>query len=115
MDNPAKAARRILVGAGMGLFLVSFLALREGRLPLQGNIGWSIPIAAIFTIVIGLMIPQQPGAEGRLANWFPALGEDGVGENVKRMVASEEKDANVGGAWAKLEETMLSSEIDESE
>ena len=115
MDNPAKAARRILLGAGVGLFLVSFLALGEGRLPLQGNIGWSIPIAAFFTIVIGLMIPQQPGAEGRLANWFPALGEDGVGEDVKVMIVVEEKDEDVSGAWAKLEEAMISSEIDESE
>ena len=115
MDNPAKAARRILLGVGIGLFLVSFLALREGRLPLQENIGWSIPIAAMVTIVIGFIIPQQSNAEGHLARWFPALDERNVGEEVEKSIVSDGKDEDVGGAWAKLEEAMLSSEIDESE
>ena len=115
MDNPAKAAHRILLGTGIGLLLISFLALREGRLPLQGNIGWSIPIAAITAIAIGFMIPQQPGAEGRLAGWFPALDESSMGEEVEKAMASGEKDGGVSGAWAKLEEAMLSSEVDESE
>jgi len=30
-------------------------------------------------------------------------------------VSSEEEDGDVGGAWAKLEEAMLSSELEESE
>tara|TARA_Y100000758_G_C15970247_1_gene392935 strand:- start:487 stop:834 length:348 start_codon:yes stop_codon:yes gene_type:complete len=115
MDNPAKAARRILLGTGVGLFLVSFMALREGRLPLYSNIGWSIPIAAIVAIVIGFMIPQQPDSKKRLARWFPALDESSIGEDIKNVVSSEEEDGDVGGAWAKLEEAMLSSELEESE
>ena len=114
MDNPAKAAQRILLGKGVGLFLVSFMALQEGRLPLYSNIGWSIPIAAIVAIVIGFMIPQQPDSKKRLARWFPALDESSIGEDIKNVVSSEE-DGDVGGAWAKLEEAMLSSELEESE
>ena len=115
MDNPAKAARRILLGTGVGLLLVSFLALREERLPLYGNIGWSIPIAATVAIVIGFMIPQQPDSKGRLARWFPALDESSMSEDIKKVVSPEGEDGDVGGAWAKLEEAMLSSELEESE
>ena len=57
MDNPALAARRILFGTGIGLLLIVFLSMREERLPLEANIGWSILIAALLVIIVAYSIP----------------------------------------------------------
>ncbi|MGY8701473.1 MAG: hypothetical protein ACKVHH_02050 [Candidatus Poseidoniales archaeon] len=115
MDNPAVVARRLLLAIATALFLVSFLALREGRLPLEFNIGWSIPIMALFFLGLGLSVPMDSSAEGLLARWFPAMDEGSLAEEIQNEVEKGLKDENLGGAWAQLEEAMLTENLGESE
>jgi len=115
MDNPAVVGRRLFFAIASALFLVTFLALRSGRLPLEVNIGWSIPIAALFFLGLGLSISMESSAEGLLARWFPAMDEGSLAEEIQNEVESGLKDGNLSGAWAQLEEAMLTESIGESE
>jgi hypothetical protein len=115
MNNPAVVARRLLLTIATALFLVTFLALREGRLPLEVNIGWSIPIAALFFLGLGLSVPMESSAEGLLARWFPAMDEGSLAEEIQNDVERGLKDGNLGGAWAQLEEAMLTENLGEAE
>lgn len=115
MNNPAVVARRLFFAIATALFLVTFLALREGRLPLEVNIGWSIPIAALFFLGLGLSVSMDSSAEGLLARWFPAMNEGSLAEEIQNEVERGLKDGNLGGAWAQLEEAMLTEDLGESE
>jgi hypothetical protein len=115
MNNPAVVARRLLLTIATALFLVTFLALREGRLPLEVNIGWSIPIAALLFLGLGLSVPMESSAEGLLARWFPAMDEGSLAEEIQNDVERGLKDGNLGGAWAQLEEAMLTENLGEAE
>jgi hypothetical protein len=115
MDNPAAVGRRLFFAIASALFLVTFLALRDGRLPLEFNVGWGIPIAAFFFLGLGFSVPMESSAEGLLARWFPAMDEGKLAEEVQNEVEDSLKDGNLGGAWAQLEEAMLTESIGESE
>ena len=115
MDNPAAVGRRLFFAIASALFLVTFLALRDGRLPLEVNIGWGIPIAAFFFLGLGLSVSMESSAEGLLSRWFPAMDEGALAEEVQTEVEDGLKDGNLGGAWAQLEEAMLTESIGESE
>ena len=115
MDNPALVARRVLFGGGAGLLLVAFLSLREGRLPLGVNIGWSVVIAGTGMIILAALISLDPLNEGLLARFFPAKDEALTGMDVQMEIDAETKYEDTGGAWAQLEEAMLSASLGESE
>lgn len=115
MNNPAVVARRLFFATATALFLVTFLALREGRLPLETNVGWSIPLAALFFLGLGLSVSMDSSAEGLLARWFPAMDERSLAEEIQKDIESNLKDGDLGGAWAQLEEAMLTESIGESE
>lgn len=115
MDNPALAARRILFGTGIGLLLIVFLSMREERLPLEANIGWSILIAAVLVIIVAYSIPLDSESEGKLAQMFPAKDDILTGKDVEMEINAETKYEDTGGAWAQLEEAMLSSNLEEAE
>ena len=115
MDNPAKAARRLLLGTAGGLFLVTFLALREGRLPLEFNIGWSIPIAAVIAIGMAVSIPLESGSGSGLTRLFPAMDDESVAKDIEQRLDDGQKVGVMSGPWAELEKAMLSEELGESE
>ena len=114
MDNPAAAAQRLLLGLGLGLLLVSGLSFQRGMLGVdQFSIGWLIPIAAATCIGIGLSMGR--GKTGLLSGLFPDEDQDDLVERVQEQVKLEEKEANIGGAWAQLEVELLTTEVGEDE
>ena len=114
MDNPAAAAQRLLLGSGLGLLLVSGLSFQRGMLSVdQFSIGWLIPIAAATCIGIGLSMGN--GKTGLLSGLFPDEDQDDLVERVQEQVELEEKEANIGGAWAQLEVELLTTEVGEDE
>ena len=114
MDNPAAAAQRLLLGSGLGLLLVSGLSFQRGMLGVdQFSIGWLIPIAAATCIGIGLSMGN--GKTGLLSGLFPDEDRDDLVERVQEQVELEEKEANIGGAWAQLEVELLTTEVGEDE
>ena len=108
MDSPADAANRLFMGAGLGLLLVTGLALQRGMLsPNEVSVGWAIPICAILCFLIG--------KGGLISNYFPDEDDSQLVSRIADEIAIEEKEADVGGAWAQLEADLLSQEIVEAE
>jgi hypothetical protein len=58
---------------------------------------------------------MDSSAEGLLARWFPAMNEGSLVEEIQNEVERGLKDGNLGGAWAQLEEAMLTEGLGESE
>ena len=112
MDSPAAAAHRLLIGSGLGLLLVSGLALQRGMLDITAfSLGWLVPTASAICIVIGIGI----GNVGMLSGLFPDEDEKQLLNRVKGELDDKEKEDHVGGAWAKLEANLLSKELGEDE
>ena len=114
MDNPAAAAQRLLLGSGLGLLLVSGLSFQRGMLGVdQFSFGWLIPIAAATCIGIGLSMSN--GKTGLLSGLFPDEDQDDLVARVQEQVELEDKEENIGGAWAQLEVELLTTEVGEDE
>ena len=74
------------------------------------SIGFLVPLFGL--ILIGLSYPTARG-EGPLANWFPNEDNVAMAVRVEADLSQEMHDADVGNAWAKLEHSMLSKELEE--
>ncbi len=106
--TPAERAKKILIGTGMCLLFVFAVGLSSERYSSDLSIGWVFPIIGIGLIGIGL-------ARGSLGQQFPDESDDEMTQRVQEDVEQTEREANVGQAWASLEQHVLKSEIDESE
>jgi len=114
MENPAAAAQRLLLGTGLGLMLVSGLAMQRGMLGVDNfQFGWAIPLIAMICLFLGLTMGEGKG--GFLLGLFPDENDEMLAVRMKDEVALEQKDLDLGGAWAKLEANLLSEELSQEE
>lgn len=109
--NPAKSAQRLLAGTGLGLLLVSGLGLISGNMSIEKP-GFEFIIPLVGIILLGLSGPTGRG-EGPLAGLFPNENKSNMALRVENELNSSIKEEDVGNAWAKLEHTMLSKELEE--
>lgn len=110
MDSPARAARRLIVGSGLGLVLVTGLALQKGLLdPSQPSFDLIVPFAALCLLLIGTM------GQDSISRFLPDEAEGDVVTRMNQEVAVESKTGDVGDAWARLEADLLSKEVREAE
>jgi hypothetical protein len=113
MENPAKAASRLLLSTGLGLLLVTGLALQRNLLSISTpNYGWLIPLSALIFIYLSMMMNK---GKGPLSTLFPDENNKDVVERVSKEIEITKKEDEMGGAWAQLEASLLSSEIGEEE
>ena len=111
--TPASSARRLLFGTGLGLFLAGGFGLISGVIAIETpSLGFLVPLIGL--ILIGLSYPTGSG-EGPLAKWFPNENNEAMAVRVESDLSQEMQDADVGNAWAKLEHSMLSKELEEEE
>lgn len=109
--NPAKSAQRLLTGTGLGLLLASGLGLISGILSIENpSIEFAIPLIGI--VLLGLSGPTGRG-EGPLGRYFPDENKTNLAARVENELNYSKKEDDVGNAWAKLEHTMLSKELEE--
>ena len=114
MDSPAAVAQRLLLGSGLGLLLVSGLALQRGLLDFATfSLGWLVPAASVICIGIGMGIGK--GNIRLLVGLFPNEDDEQLLNRVQGELDDKEKEEHVGGAWAKLEVNLLSQELGEDE
>ena len=106
--TPADRARKILLGTGMCLLFVFAVGLSSDRYSTSPEIGWVFPIIGILLVGIGI-------AKGSLGQQFPDESDDDMTQRIQGDVERNERDRNVGQAWASLEQHVLKSEISESE
>lgn len=76
------------------------------------SLGFVVPLAGL--LLIGLSFPTGRG-EGPLANWFPNEDNAAMGARVEADLTQGKHETDVGNAWAKLEHSMLSKELEAEE
>ena len=76
----------------------------------EPSIGFVIPLLGL--IFVGLSSPTGRG-EGPLADFFPNENDANMAARVESDINLQMQDADVGNAWAKLEHSMLSKELEE--
>ena len=109
--TPADSAHRLLLGTGLGLLLAGGFGLLSGVISIEEpSIGFVIPIIGLM--LLALAGPTGKG-EGPLGKWFPNEDATAMAERVENNLIQESHDADVGDAWAKLEHSMLSKELEE--
>tara|TARA_B100000767_G_scaffold264683_1_gene279867 strand:- start:6792 stop:7127 length:336 start_codon:yes stop_codon:yes gene_type:complete len=109
--TPAASAHRLLLGTGLGLLLASGLGLISGVLSIKTpSVGFLIPVLGFILLL--LAGPTRRG-EGPLSHLFPNENKDDMAGRIESELTQTKSDAEVGNAWAKLEHTMLSKELEE--
>jgi len=109
--TPSIKAGRILIGCGAGLVFATGLAMISGVITTDINSASSlIPVAAIVFLLIGWITRS---GKGPLIAWFPNEIDSDVVVRIEKEVSASEKEEKMGGAWAKLEATVLEKKIEE--
>ena len=114
MDEPNRAASRILAGTGFGLFLVAGFGLIEGRSQWD-----SFSIAHLF-IILGLLCilisKSLFNNNSPLSSIFPNESDEQLRERVSDEVNDINRSQALGSAWAELETKVLEQDFaDEQE
>tara|TARA_B100001996_G_scaffold342283_1_gene296813 strand:+ start:349 stop:684 length:336 start_codon:yes stop_codon:yes gene_type:complete len=109
--TPAIRAQRLLLGTGLGLLLASGMALISGVISIEEpGIGFIFPLIGL--ILLALAGPTGKG-QGPLGNLFPNENTESMTMRIEAELMDTKRYDDVGNAWAKLEHTMLSKELEE--
>ena len=111
MSKPSDSASTLLLGTGIGCFLITGFGLIQERMELQTfSVGWFFPITGIVLLLLSKTL--RSGA-GPLSKAFPDENDEMLTERVRGEIETTVKDASVGSAWAELEAAVLESELSE--
>jgi len=109
MDEPSKAADRVLLGTGLGLILVCGFAITEQRMALDEiGVGHVFLLTGIVFLILSRLINYQTSV---LAQYFPNETEEAMKTRIQDELSQAERENKVGNAWAELESKVLTSEI----
>lgn len=109
MDQPAKAASRLLYGTGFGLILACGFGLIQGRMELSVlGFGHVFLFISLICLVSARLLKQN---QNYLKSYFPDEDENQLTERIKSEIEEIENDSAVGNAWAELESKVLEKEI----
>lgn len=113
MSKPSDSASTLLLGTGLGCFLITGFGLIQGRMYLDSlSLGWLFPVTGV---VLLLMSRTLRSGNGPLSKAFPDENDEMLSERVRSELETTVKDASVGSAWAELEAAVLESELSEEE
>ena len=111
--TPAASAQRLLVGTGLGLLLASGSGFISGILTIDTpEIGFAVPFIGILMLM--LSVPTGRG-EGDLGRVFPNENRSTMALRIESELTQTKTDNDVGNAWARLEHTVLSKELEGEE
>ena len=109
MDEPSKAANRVLIGTGLGLILVCGFAIIEQRMVLDElGVGHIFLLAGIVFLILSRLVNYQTSVLGQ---YFPKETEEAMKTRIHDDLSQAERENKVGNAWAELESKVLTSEI----
>ncbi len=109
MDEPSKAANRVLLGTGLGLILVCGFAITEQRMALDEiGVGHIFLLTGIVFLILSRLVNYETSA---LAQYFPNETEEEMKTRILDELSQAERENKVGNAWAELESKVLTSEI----
>lgn len=129
MEAPALTARRLFFGLGLALLLATAFALIDGRLPpgqcaenvyectSSTEIAWLLPAATVLSLLAGLSLHLsiEKGSNSPLLAFFPNQDQSTQREKMTSDISESQDEDDLSGAWANLEEGLLTSKNDEEE
>ena len=109
--TPARKATRVFFASSLGLIFATGLSLSSEGLVLQNfNIYWTIPLLAFSLTIAGLATQNQIGP---FKQWFPNFSEADIKNISQQEIDEDDKEKQMGDAWAQLEASMLQSKEEE--
>ena len=113
MDEPSKAANRILLGTGFGMILICGFAIIEERMAVDKlGVGHLFLLTGIICLVMSRLLNYDASF---LAKIFPNETEAELKQRVGDEVNQITQDNRMGNAWAELESKVLADEIIEEQ
>ena len=113
MDEPSKAANRILLGTGFGLILVCGFAIIEERMVVNElGFGHLFFLIGVLCLVMSKQLDYETSF---LTSIFPNETESQLEQRVSDELNQITRDNRVGDAWAELESKVLAEEIIDQE
>ena len=111
MSNPSNAATPLLLGTGIGCFLITGFGFVQGRMNLETvSLGWLFPLIGLLLVTLSKSIRSESGI---MSNLFPDEDDEILSERVRSEIETTVKDGSVSSAWAELEAAVLESELSE--
>ena len=109
MDEPSKAANRILLSTGFGLILVCGFAIIEERMIVNGlGFGHLFFLIGVLCLLMGRLLNYETSF---LTGIFPNETESQLEQRISDELNQITRDNRVGNAWAELESKVLAEEI----
>ncbi len=124
VDSPASRVERVLIGLAVPLYLLTALAIADGRIVIlsetdvnEDSVAYVFPALALLATLLYAYIQRmgsRPHGGSPLDRWFSRESEDEMRERLRR----EQADADVssmGSAWAVREKEHLERALGEEE
>jgi len=124
VDSPASRVERVLIGLAVPLYLLTALAIADGRIVIlsetdvnEDSVAYVFPALALLATLLYAYIQRmgsRPHGGSPLDRWFSRESEDEMRERLKQ----EQADADVssmGSAWAVREKEHLERALGEEE
>ena len=109
MDEPAKAASRLLYGTGFGLILACGFGLIQGRMEITVvGFGHVFLVISLICLASAILLKQN---SNYLSKYFPNEDEEQMADRIEKEIQEIGNDSAVGNAWAELESKVLETEI----
>ena len=110
MDQPSKAANRILLGTGFGLILICGFAIIEERMVVtEIGFGHLFLLIGIICLIMSKLLSYETSF---LSTMFPNETVAELKQRVDQDMNQLSHENRVGNAWAELESKVLTDEID---
>ena len=109
--NPAASAQRLMFGTGLGLLLATGFAYISGIATID-SVGaeFIVPFLGICLIGFSQLVMQENGVFSVI---FPNEDSSAAAQKISNELSDTRKNEEIGDAWAKLEHSMLSKELEE--
>ena len=124
VDSPASRVERVLIGLAVLLYLLTALAIADGRIVIlsetdvnEDSMAYVFPALALLATLLYAYIQKtrdRPHGDSPLDRWFSRESEDEMRERLRQ----EQADADVssmGSAWAVREKEHLERTLGEEE
>ena len=124
VDSPASRVERVLIGLAVPLYLLTALAIADGRIVIlsetdvnKDSVAYVFPAIALLATLLYAYIQRmgdRPHGGSPLDRWFSRESEDEMRERLRQ----EQADADVssmGSAWAVREKEHLERALGEEE
>ena len=124
MDSPASRVERVLIGLAVPLYLLTALAIADGRIVILSEtdvnkdyMAYVFPALALLATLLYAYIQRtrdRPHGDSPLDRWFSRESEDEMRERL-RQEQTDTAVSSMGSAWAVREKEHLERALGEEE